>query len=411
MADEPITNSKTHRFGDWEFNTNDYSLRNRLTDTVERLEPRVGDLLLILLRENQSVVAKETLIKELWPKVVVGDDTLAKTVSRLRTALGESASHPNLVETIPKRGYRIKHTETQGLPSGSRSTQVWFALMFGVLVLTVFIWWSISNDRPNQELAEKLARADGLYMEFEEQSNEAALALYEDVLSVEQSNSHAKAGVANAMVQRVVRWPENQPANTNERPSVTSALASGQLSTPEAKMMLERARLMAEKAVRESPQSSQALKALGFVYSAEGKLPRAIEQYERAISANSKEWRSMINLGELLQISEKPKAALDMFTQAYLAMQESYDDEPQHIGPWQPVLGVAIAKLHMQAGDHKNSLSWAEKVLELEPFEREASSIFVSASLTLGQKEQARSFCESYAIKLKVPKVCTSLSE
>lgn len=409
MIDEQHSNPDTYQLGDWEFKVSDNSLRNRRSQHVERLEPRVGDLLKALLKANHEVVSKETLMEELWPSVVVGEDTLAKTVSRLRAALGESAAQPNFIETIPKRGYRIPQLMVERESEETNSIAMWAGGGFAVAVLTLLVGWLIYVDLPDDELSEKLQRADGLYMEFDERSNEAALALYEDVLSVEQSNSHAQAGVANAMVQRVVRWPETEAKGEAARHSMTSALASGQLSTPEARLMLERARLLAEKAVRESPNSTQALKALGFVYSAEGKLQRAMEQYQRAISLDATEWRSMVNLGELLSLNQQPEAALNMFTRAYVAMQANFDQEPQHIGPWQPALGVVIAQLHMQSKDHKSALSWSKKVLELEPFERDASSIFVSAALALGNQVEAQRFCESYAIKLEAPIICKDL--
>ena len=417
MTNNLETDSNEFQFGDWEFNVDDNSIKNLQSHHVERLEPKVGDLLRVLLNANHEVVSKKTLMAELWPTVVVGDDTLAKTVSRLRSALGEKASCADLIETIPKRGYRLKKSRpasTKGrdtfVENQQRVVNIRWALTFiGVVGSTFALWfWGLAVHNSDQ-LEEKLNRADSLYMKFDEQSNEAALALYEDILETEQANTHAQAGVVNAMVQRVVRWPEGEPEQGSNGPSIRSALASGQLSTPEAKLMLERARLMAERAVRESPKSTQALKALGFVYSAEGKLDRAIEQYQRAISVDGGEWRSMINLGELFNLTKQPEAALKMFTRAYFAMQSNYAKEAQYIGPWQPSLGVVIAQMHQQLGDQENALSWAEKVLELEPFERNASSIYLNAAVAMGKVERVTLFCESYATKLDLPRVCKEL--
>src|SRR5438270_13793337 len=43
----------------------------------------------------------------LWPGVIVGEDSLARTVSKLRQALGDDAKAPRYIETIAKRGYRL----------------------------------------------------------------------------------------------------------------------------------------------------------------------------------------------------------------------------------------------------------------------------------------------------------------
>ena len=46
-------------------------------------------------------------MESLWPGVIVGEDTLARAVSRLRKALGDETKAPTYIETLPKRGYRL----------------------------------------------------------------------------------------------------------------------------------------------------------------------------------------------------------------------------------------------------------------------------------------------------------------
>lgn len=91
--------------GDWS--------ADRSTGRIERggvsrtLEPKVMDLLFLLADEPKRVFAREALFEALWPGVTVGDDSLARAVSKLRTALEDDARAPLYVETIPKRGYRL----------------------------------------------------------------------------------------------------------------------------------------------------------------------------------------------------------------------------------------------------------------------------------------------------------------
>ncbi len=395
------------RFAEWEFEPLTNTLTNLARNSSERLEPKVRDLLSLLLLADRKVVSKDELMRHLWADVVVGDDALAKTVSRLRASLNDSAAKPKLLQTIPKRGYRMM-VSAQPAFHKPRHEWIWFGLT-GLCALLVFAFFFLSDSDTDSLIEEKLERADGLYMQFEEQSNEAALALYEDVLDVDADNSRAQAGVANALVQRVVRWPEEPFIIADEGASITSALASGQLNTPESKLMLERARLIAEKAVRRSPSDAQALKSLGFVYSAEGRFDRAIEVYQQAISVNSHEWRSMINLAELFRLQQRDEEALSMFIRAYNAMQAMFEKEPQHIGPWQPALGIVIAEQYQQNGAHANAAQWAEKVLNLVPFERSASTIFIDALRQQGKTGAAKNYCDSYASKLKPLSVCGEL--
>ena len=75
--------------------------------TVVRVEPKVMELFVRLAEAPGTVVSKQELFDSIWPGVVVGDDSLTRTVSELRKALGDDARHPRIIETIPKRGYRL----------------------------------------------------------------------------------------------------------------------------------------------------------------------------------------------------------------------------------------------------------------------------------------------------------------
>jgi len=73
---------------------------------VRRLEPKVMDLLFLLATRNGEVVGRDELLARLWPGLIVGEDTLARSVSRLRKVLGDDPKSPSYIETIAKRGYR-----------------------------------------------------------------------------------------------------------------------------------------------------------------------------------------------------------------------------------------------------------------------------------------------------------------
>ncbi len=72
-----------------------------------RLEPKTLDLLLLLARSPSRVFSREEIFAAIWPDVTVGDDTLARAVSKLRKALDDDPKNPRIIETIPKRGYRL----------------------------------------------------------------------------------------------------------------------------------------------------------------------------------------------------------------------------------------------------------------------------------------------------------------
>ena len=65
------------------------------------------DLLFLLASEPNRVFLKEEIYGRLWPGVTVGEDSLARCVSKLRKALADDAEAPRFVETVAKRGYRL----------------------------------------------------------------------------------------------------------------------------------------------------------------------------------------------------------------------------------------------------------------------------------------------------------------
>src|SRR5882672_7413846 len=71
------------------------------------LTPKAFDILLTLLENDGRVVRKDDLMKKVWPDTFVEEGNLTQNVSLLRKALGESATGPQFIETVPRRGYRF----------------------------------------------------------------------------------------------------------------------------------------------------------------------------------------------------------------------------------------------------------------------------------------------------------------
>lgn len=93
------------RVGSWlvqpELNT---ALRDH---TSVHLTPKVIQVLVCLAKHAGQSVTKEELIQAVWPDTFVSDDVLKGSISELRRAFEDDAKEPHVIQTIPKRGYRL----------------------------------------------------------------------------------------------------------------------------------------------------------------------------------------------------------------------------------------------------------------------------------------------------------------
>jgi TolB-like protein/DNA-binding winged helix-turn-helix (wHTH) protein/tetratricopeptide (TPR) repeat protein len=70
--------------------------------------PRLSfDLLVALLRVAPNVATYEELMREVWPGVIVGSETVSQRVKLLREALGDDARESRYVASVRGRGYRL----------------------------------------------------------------------------------------------------------------------------------------------------------------------------------------------------------------------------------------------------------------------------------------------------------------
>src|SRR4051812_13096424 len=74
-----------------------------------RLQQQPFRVLALLLEHRGEVVTREDLRQAIWPAgtFVEFDVGLDAAIHKLRSALGDSAENPQLVETLPRRGYRF----------------------------------------------------------------------------------------------------------------------------------------------------------------------------------------------------------------------------------------------------------------------------------------------------------------
>jgi len=121
------------RVGGWEFLPATGELRRR--SEVRRLEPRAAKALELLVAANGEVVSQEQLIAGVWSGRSLSDNSVAIVIGQLRKALDDDAREPKLIETIPKRGYRLRETPAAKERSRHRKAGPLAVLIIAALLL------------------------------------------------------------------------------------------------------------------------------------------------------------------------------------------------------------------------------------------------------------------------------------
>lgn len=75
---------------------------NRVTVETKPLE-----LLRALLQDAGNLVSKDELLDRIWPNVTVVEGSLPTAVHKLRLALGDEKRTAQIIETVPRIGYRL----------------------------------------------------------------------------------------------------------------------------------------------------------------------------------------------------------------------------------------------------------------------------------------------------------------
>lgn len=76
-------------------------------DDVVDLPSRYLDVLILLVEAGGALVTKDRFMDAVWRGVPVTDEALTQAIRTLRKALGDSATDPRYIETVPKHGYRF----------------------------------------------------------------------------------------------------------------------------------------------------------------------------------------------------------------------------------------------------------------------------------------------------------------
>ncbi|HMB89725.1 MAG TPA: winged helix-turn-helix domain-containing protein [Rhodothermales bacterium] len=90
---------------------------------VHRLTPKAMQVLCCLAATPGQVGTKEELLETVWAGTVVTESVVPRAISEIRRTLGDDASDPHLIETIPTVGYRLIAPVTVVHPAANKAPQ------------------------------------------------------------------------------------------------------------------------------------------------------------------------------------------------------------------------------------------------------------------------------------------------
>ena len=72
-----------------------------------RVKPKSMEVFLALLKRPGEVLSREELLAEVWKDTYVTDEVLTQSVAQLRRAFDDDPAGPQVIETVPRVGYRL----------------------------------------------------------------------------------------------------------------------------------------------------------------------------------------------------------------------------------------------------------------------------------------------------------------
>jgi DNA-binding winged helix-turn-helix (wHTH) protein/Tfp pilus assembly protein PilF len=290
------------------------------------LASKVLDTLLVLIEHRDGVLSKDELLTQVWRDTIVEEGGLARNISVLRKALGETPQDHQYIVTVPARGYRFvadvrerrgKDVPVDGvdpLTSARRSIQA--ADGKGPL------------SSVNPAAYDSLLRARYLSVRTTDADTQAAIALLERAVALEPTFAVAYGDLAAAYVARLTFVTPDETGELEQKafaaaekalsldPNVAEAyLARGDLLWTHAhRFAHERAAHEFRRAVELKPQSDQGHGRLARVYVHVGFFEDALRHAAIALTINPSNAQALNSRAQALLWMGRDEEALDILS-------------------------------------------------------------------------------------------------
>lgn len=283
---------------------------------VVALASKAFETLLALVHNAGRVMAKDELLRQVWPDAVVEESNLTQTIFVLRKALGETVREHRFIVTIPRRGYsfvaevreRASESEPPLVPAPSRALLGW--------------------RHPERTEAYQLCLKGRHFWERRTAGSvEKAIRYFQRAIEIDAGHALAYAGLADcyAVLSHCSRLSptETMPkarAAALEALSIDDTLAEGHASLGLVQMLYDwdwaSAGAEFARAISLDPQYATARHWHGMYLAALGKLDEAIAEVERAQLLEPLSLAINTDLGLVLYLARRYEAAVVQYRSA-----------------------------------------------------------------------------------------------
>jgi DNA-binding winged helix-turn-helix (wHTH) protein/pimeloyl-ACP methyl ester carboxylesterase/class 3 adenylate cyclase len=123
------TGGRAYAFGPFVLDTREGTLLRE--GRAVQLTPKAFETLVALVAHSGHCLAKEELMRRVWPDSFVEENNLSQNISQLRRALQYEGADTHYIETVPRRGYRFnaavaveEHAPAAAEDEGARAANV-----------------------------------------------------------------------------------------------------------------------------------------------------------------------------------------------------------------------------------------------------------------------------------------------
>lgn len=400
------------------------------------IAPKILETLILLVERRGEIVSRDELLEKVWQASFVEEGNINYTISQLRKILGDK----NLIQTVPKRGYRfvgnteVVHTESvsETLPEIETPTQFesnpasetkasksvannftnkirWTAfavVLTGFLILTVVAFQSgnrnsdnISDEKISNEERPEAIEALPIYTRGKmilddrdaEKREERAIKEFQQAITLDPTLAVAHAGLAEALVLSAILTSNDKSAD-----------------------FYAKAKIAVEKALRLDENLAEVFLTRGLIRrNSEWNWRGSEEDYRRAVELKPNYALAHIRYAHLLSALGRQDEALAQINAAYLidplseavltsrfAVLESRGEYAEaisqaedflHVNPDNSQANRAYGTFLYHTGNYAKVIEIGEKILEKNPKRKHFAwlSLLASAYRKTGQIEKA----------------------